>query len=215
MKAHPLRTAVSAALGALLAKACTPAPQPSDPHPQAPTSEYVTFQPSAQTSTSVLVGAPPPSSAPPAELGPRRGAAGATQGTIACGTSRCVASRASCGQQICPLGKPLCLWGKSSKCGDGEDAARVETAKAEGAATDVTGIFACTKRSDCGTQQCCTGALGPQRTFCANRCDLANNLVVCEKDVDCASVNAAYCPGRAARSVASSRAGRAGGCHLG
>jgi hypothetical protein len=87
------------------------------------------------------------------------------------------------------------MWGKDAKCGDGAEAERVEIAKAEGNAPDVTGIFACTKRGDCGTQMCCTGALGPDRTFCANQCDLANNQIVCDKDADCASLDAAYCNG--------------------
>jgi hypothetical protein len=66
---------------------------------------------------------------------------------------------------------------------------------ASGEATDVTAIYVCTKRLDCGVQQCCTRALGPDRTFCANQCDLTNHQIVCDKDADCAALDAAHCPG--------------------
>jgi hypothetical protein len=289
MRAHALRGLAWLAVAAFIANACASSPQPSDPIEEqlvarpAPPTDRATIQPSAQPSASAAVVAPMPSSPPPPEIGPRRGAPGSTRGTIACGESRCVAgkescianavagkwicvpssdplqdggyrcddgtdcpqgetccmsfasastlvacttrnrdcpaemceeggarcpagqtcrdglcrvaSRASCGKQVCSLEKPLCIWGKDAKCGDGADAERIETAKADGGAADDTGIYASTKRTDCRTQMCCTGALGPDRTFCANQCDLANNQIVCDRDTDCASVNAAYCSG--------------------
>jgi len=106
-----------------------------------------------------------------------------------------VAARASCGNRVCGADKPLCLWGKNATCGNDDDRSRIDAAHADGGATDVTGVYVCTKRADCGTQMCCTGALGPDRTFCSNQCDLANNQIVCDRDTDCASLNAAYCPG--------------------
>lgn len=107
-----------------------------------------------------------------------------------------VPTRASCGKQVCSGDKPFCIWGKEAKCGDSTAASAADESLMSGEQPSVTGVFICTRRADCGTLQCCSSALGPQRTFCANQCDSANSHVICDKDSDCRSLSEVYCPGR-------------------
>jgi len=63
---------------------------------------------------------------------------------------------------------------------------------------NVSGIYACTKPSDCGTQRCCTSmGLGEKQTTCMNNCDLGNSMMLCETVADCAALGRDHCHGDA------------------
>jgi len=63
----------------------------------------------------------------------------------------------------------------------------------------VSGIYACTKPSDCGTQRCCTSmGLGEKQTTCMNQCDLGNSMMLCETAADCGALERDHCHGDAA-----------------
>ncbi len=105
-------------------------------------------------------------------------------------------SRARCGAGACPKDEPYCVWGKEPTCATAEEAQAANGKRESGEAPDVTGVYECTQGRDCGTLHCCTGALGPSVTYCANQCDLANTRTVCDKDADCRALETAFCPDR-------------------
>jgi len=107
-------------------------------------------------------------------------------------------ARATCGPaQRCPAERPYCAWSSAPACVD--EAAAVSDADALlNLRGNVSGIYACTKPSDCGTQRCCTSmGLGEKQTTCMNNCDLGNSMMLCETVADCAALGRDHCHGDA------------------
>ncbi|MEI9947571.1 MAG: hypothetical protein WDO74_00940 [Pseudomonadota bacterium] len=94
------------------------------------------------------------------------------------------------GGQRCPASAPICLWAKG-----------VATCVATVAAVDTAELLpdelhmSCASNEDCGgALRCCSSALG-NATSCRVNCDAANNLQLCQHDVDCLAASSAkrYC----------------------
>ncbi len=110
-----------------------------------------------------------------------------------CSAGACVPAdaRATCnGGQRCPASAPICLWAKG-----------VATCVATVAAVDTAELLpdelhmSCASNEDCGgALRCCSSALG-NATSCRVNCDAANNLQLCQHDVDCLAASSAkrYC----------------------
>lgn len=110
-----------------------------------------------------------------------------------------VEAAASCvvGKRNVRCGKdaPFCLWGAEPRCAARDEASALADALGS-SDTTVRGVLSCTKKSDCGSMECCTGgALGPAMTYCANACDAANTMRVCDTNSDCLSLKPFYCAG--------------------
>lgn len=97
----------------------------------------------------------------------------------------------------CPLERPYCVWSGAPAC----VAEAVATAVARGLLEgdrNVSGVYACTRPSDCGSERCCTSmGLGERQTACANNCDLGNTMLLCETVADCALLVGEHCRGDA------------------
>jgi hypothetical protein len=96
-----------------------------------------------------------------------------------------VDARATCGSpEPCPAEAPYCAWSGTPEC-----VSKAAALAAEGDLTSggrVTGLYQCTKPSDCGTQACCTSTgIGVSETFCMNSCDSGITMTVCDSTADC------------------------------
>ena len=97
-----------------------------------------------------------------------------------------VDARATCGvDQLCPAEKPYCVWSSAPECATKTVALAAMDELERGGR--VTGLYECTKPSDCGTQKCCTSTgIGVAETFCGNSCDSGLTMTVCDTAADCA-----------------------------
>ncbi len=86
----------------------------------------------------------------------------------------------------------FCFWSAAPACQTKEQLSKLAEEE-----VGSNGVLGCTRAADCGVQRCCTGGLGPSRTYCANECDAANNQVICDSAADCAHLKAFYCAGAA------------------
>ena len=109
-----------------------------------------------------------------------------------------VAVHATCGGgQQCPTAKPFCAWSGSAECVSKSVAFAAEGALDSGGR--VTGLYRCTKRSDCGTQLCCTSTgIGVAETFCMHTCDSGGTMTVCDSMADCGQYSSERCGADAA-----------------
>ncbi|MEO6602592.1 MAG: hypothetical protein ABIQ16_22100 [Polyangiaceae bacterium] len=91
----------------------------------------------------------------------------------------------TCGSdQQCPADKPYCAWSGSGECVSKSVALAAEEKLESGGR--VTGLYRCTKASDCGTQLCCTSTgIGIAETFCMHSCYSGITQTVCDSSADC------------------------------
>jgi hypothetical protein len=96
-----------------------------------------------------------------------------------------VDARATCGvEKLCSADKPYCVWSDAPECASQTGALAAEGELVGGGR--VTGVYECTKPSDCGTQKCCTSTShGVAQTFCMNSCDSGLTMTVCDTAADC------------------------------
>lgn len=102
-------------------------------------------------------------------------------------------SRATCGgAKQCPKEAPRCAWGSSPAC---VAAAGGDSAGFGEDGSPISGLYECTRPSDCGgARACCTSALyGEKATHCFHQCDSANSAQLCTRDADCRSRAQTWC----------------------
>lgn len=103
-------------------------------------------------------------------------------------------SYATCGGgKQCSKEAPYCAWGRAPGCVDEAAAEKLaHELREEGAV--VSGIYQCTKPSDCGGQQCCS-MIGPGKkdTSCFERCDVASSQMLCTRDAECYDLAEVWC----------------------
>ncbi len=102
--------------------------------------------------------------------------------------------RATCsGGKQCPKEAPYCAWSSAPACINVDAAeAAANTLYDDGA--QVSGVYACTKPSDCGGHQCCTSmSYAEKLTNCFHRCDGLNGMLLCTRDSDCRERAAQWC----------------------
>jgi len=88
------------------------------------------------------------------------------------------------GDQQCPAERPYCAWSGSAECVSKSVALAAEGELDSGGR--VTGLYRCTKPSDCGTQLCCTSTgIGVAETFCMHSCYSGITKTVCDSSADC------------------------------